>query len=76
MQHQRIIRRPEVEGISGLGCSSIYEKMADGTFPKNVPLSRRAVGWVESEIYQWVADKIKEARKLQAMEAKAEEVAA
>ncbi|UGY27173.1 AlpA family transcriptional regulator [Bradyrhizobium septentrionale] len=50
---QRILRRPEVEAATGLKRSSIYEGMAAGTFPKTVPLSDKAVGWLESEIIAW-----------------------
>ena len=64
MQNVRIMRRREVEATTGLGRSAIYEKMADGTFPKNVPLGDRAVGWVESEILGWVFDRITEAREV------------
>ena len=75
MQTERIMRRPEVESTTGCGRSVIYEKMADGTFPLSVPIHGRAVGWVASEIQKWVSEQIEDARKLQAMEAKAEEVA-
>ena len=76
MKNIRMIRRRAVEAMSGRARSAIYEMMAEGTFPKNVPIGKRAVGWVESEVQQWIADQITEARKQQAMEAKAEEVAA
>ena len=62
MQNERIIRRPEVESITGLGRSVIYDKMADGTFPHSVPIHGRCVGWVESEIQTWVSERIIEAR--------------
>jgi prophage regulatory protein len=47
------LRRPEVERATGLRRSSIYERMADGTFPKPIPLGGRAVGWLQSEIVAW-----------------------
>jgi prophage regulatory protein len=50
---QKILRRPEVQNVTGLSCSSIYERMADGTFPKPIPLGGRAVGWLEAEIIDW-----------------------
>jgi len=62
MQNIRMMRRPEVESITGLGRSAIYEKMADGTFPKNVLLNIRTVGWVSSEVESWVEARINEAR--------------
>jgi prophage regulatory protein len=49
----RFLRRPEVERVTGLGRSTIYDKMASGEFPKPVPLSGGAVGWLESEIAAW-----------------------
>jgi len=50
---QKILRRPEVESVTGLPRSTIYDKMARGEFPKPVPLSGRAVGWLESEVLAW-----------------------
>jgi prophage regulatory protein len=46
----------------GLKQSSIYNKMKAGDFPKPVKISERAVGWVESEINDWIASRIEEAR--------------
>ncbi len=37
---------------------SIYAEMAKGRFPKPVLLSEKRVAWVESEIDQWVAERI------------------
>jgi prophage regulatory protein len=62
MQNERILRRKEVETVTGLGRSVIYEKMAEGTFPQQVPLHGRSVGWVQSEVQKWVSDRITEAR--------------
>ena len=53
---ERILRRPEVEDQTGLSRSTIYSMMADGTFPKPVKLSKRAVGWRDSDIATWLAE--------------------
>ncbi len=59
----RLIRLPEVMNLTGLGRSTIYELMAQGEFPKPVPLGRTSgVAWVESEILQWIWAQIR-ARK-------------
>ena len=60
MQNERILRRKEVETVTGLGRSVIYELMADGTFPKSVPLlvNGRSVGWIQSEVQQWISERI------------------
>ena len=46
----RILRLPSVSARTGYRKSAIYVKMKEGTFPKNVKLGSRAVGWIESEI--------------------------
>lgn len=56
-----ILRRPMVLARTGLSCSSIYDMMAKGLFPKPVPIGKRAVGWVESTIDNWIADRINQA---------------
>jgi prophage regulatory protein len=43
-----IHRLPVVKARTGLSRSSIYLRIAEGTFPKPVRLGRRAVGWVEA----------------------------
>jgi prophage regulatory protein len=60
----RFLRLPEVINRTGLGRASIYARMAEQPprFPSSVPLGGHAVGWVESEISQWVEDRIREAR--------------
>jgi prophage regulatory protein len=54
----RIIRRKEVERITGLSRSSLYLGMSRGTFPQSVELGDRSVGWIEAEIYEWLQAKI------------------
>ena len=49
-----ILRRDAVERKTGLSRSSIYAKVAEGTFPRQINLGSRAVGWVESEIDGWL----------------------
>ena len=50
----RLIRRPEVEQITGKSRSGIYEGIADGTFPRPVRIGARAVAWRESDIQNWI----------------------
>lgn len=62
MSNIRILKRKEVEMIVGLGRSSIYAKVKDGSFPKPVKLSSRSVGWIQSEVQSWLENKIAESR--------------
>jgi prophage regulatory protein len=57
-----IIRLPSVKSKTGWSRSSIYSLMAQGKFPAPVSLGSRAVGWVESEIDQWIASRIAASR--------------
>ena len=59
----RIIRLKEVIDCTGLGRSTIYKYITEGTFPKSVLLGDRRVGWVESEVHDWILARI-EARDL------------
>ena len=58
----RFLRLPEVMARTGLSRSTIYVRLAAGCFPRPVALGRRAVGWIEAEIEEWVAERIAESR--------------
>lgn len=51
---QIILRRKEVEKRFGLACSTIYAMMASGDFPKPIKIGRRAVGWREQDLNDWL----------------------
>jgi prophage regulatory protein len=53
-QKNRIIKVREVLIRTGLCRATIYIKMADGTFPKNIKLGERSMGWLESDIDNWI----------------------
>lgn len=55
---KKIIRLPEVKIKTGLSRSSIYLRMSNGEFPQSISLGSRAVGWLESDIEQWLDDRI------------------
>lgn len=54
----RLMRLPEVQSRTGYGRSAIYEMMRSGKFPVSVKLGARAIGFVESEIDGWIAERI------------------
>ena len=49
-----VLRLPTVILKTGLGRSTIYDWMGKGHFPRPIHLGPRAVGWLTSEIEQWV----------------------
>lgn len=56
----RIIRLKEVIDSTGLARSTIYKYIAEGSFPKPISLGDRCVGWVESEVHDWILARIEE----------------
>ena len=55
-----LLRLPKVIQRTGYRRSTIYEKIALGTFPSPVHLGPRAVAWLSLEIDQWIDDRIHE----------------
>ncbi|MGN8119753.1 helix-turn-helix transcriptional regulator [Labrys sp. 22185] len=52
---ERIIRMKTVQSRTGLSRSTIYRKIAEGTFPPQIKISINGAGWHESEINRWIA---------------------
>ena len=51
---QRVLARlPTVLKMTGLGRSTIYRWIADGSFPPPVRLGPRAVAWRWSDLDEW-----------------------
>ena len=60
--NERALRLRQVCQLTGLGRSMIYQMQAEGRFPQRVKLSDRAVGWLESEVRDWLATRIETSR--------------
>jgi len=65
-----ILRRRDLEGRLRLSRSTIYDKINpvspryDATFPKPIKLGiGSAVGWIESEVEDWLRKQIEASRK-------------
>jgi prophage regulatory protein len=50
----RILRLASVIDITGLSRSAIYLRISKGTFPKQVSLGARAIGWRKEDIQEWL----------------------
>jgi len=53
---ERIIRLKTVLARTGLSRTTVYRKIAEGTFPRQVRISVHGAGWYESAINRWIAD--------------------
>ena len=58
----QILRLPQVKTQTGLSRSSIYQRIAEGTFPRQVNLGGRAVGWLSSSVDDWIKERLAESR--------------
>ena len=58
----KIIRISDVKAKTGLSRSTIYLRMAEGKFPQQISLGSRAVGWINTEVIDWIEHQISESR--------------
>lgn len=64
MLNDRFLRLDDVRLKSGYSRSSIYQKIKEQHFPAPIKLSPdgRAVGWLESEVDAWLAQRVQASR--------------
>ena len=52
----RLLRRTEVEDLTGFSVSTLYRKMTEGTFPQPIRLGERTVRWSSNELDEWLTN--------------------
>lgn len=50
----KVLRLPQVLAKIGLSRSTTYAMIGAGDFPKPIKLGKRAVGWVDSDVENWL----------------------
>ena len=60
---RKILRLPIVLDRTGLSRSTVYQRVMEGRFPRPVSLGARAVGWIETEVEEWIARQIEVSRE-------------
>lgn len=58
VRRDRLIRLPEVESMTGLKKSSIYDLVKKGQFPKQITVSRRMSAWSEAAVLTWIQERL------------------
>jgi prophage regulatory protein len=53
---ERIIRLKTVLARTGLSRTTLYRKIGEGTFPRQVRISVHGAGWHESAVNRWITD--------------------
>ena len=61
---EKILRLPNVLDRTGLSRSTVYLRVTEGRFPRPVSLGARAVGWIETEVEEWIAHQIEVSREI------------
>lgn len=59
---ENLIRLPEVQRRTGYGKAWIYKLIKMGKFPQQVKIGSRSIAFLESEVDEWVTNKINESR--------------
>ena len=59
---QSLIRLPEVQRITGYSKAWIYRLMAEQRFPSSIKIGSRAIAFIESEIDEWISERIESSR--------------
>ena len=57
-----ILRRPQVQQRTGLLRRTLYQNIKDGEFPQSIALGPRLVGWFQSDVTDWIAERVKISR--------------
>ncbi|MDX8456015.1 AlpA family phage regulatory protein [Mesorhizobium sp. VK9D] len=57
-EQDRIIRLRTVLDRTGLSRSTLYRKIAEGTFPAQIKISINGAGWRESDVNRWVGNPV------------------
>ncbi|UVT20043.1 MAG: AlpA family phage regulatory protein [Nitrospira sp.] len=52
-----ILRPQDAQRHVALSRSSIYARLAENDFPKPIRLGPRAIGWLKSELDEWLASR-------------------
>ncbi|KER37666.1 helix-turn-helix transcriptional regulator [Sphingobium indicum] len=52
----RILRLNTVLDRTGLSRATLYRKIADGSFPKQIRIASRCMGWRESAVNAWISN--------------------
>lgn len=57
-KQDRIVRLKTVLDRTGLSRATVYRKIGDGTFPRQLRISVHGAGWRESAINHWIENPV------------------
>ena len=57
MNHNILMKLPEVKELTTLSSATIYRLIDKGEFPKQIKIAERSSAWSLEEIYSWIEEK-------------------
>lgn len=64
---QNLLRLPAVLQRVGLSRSSLYSLVSTGEFPRSIRIGKRSVAWLETDISDWIDERVTESRSSQSL---------
>ncbi len=58
----KLIREPDCRALTGIPRSTRYALMAKGQFPRPIKIGQKAVAWVESDVLDWIHNRIEQSK--------------
>jgi len=59
-----LLRRRQVEALTGLARSTIYKMVSQGSFPAPIKITGKAVAWPSDAVDAWVTARISASAKV------------
>jgi prophage regulatory protein len=56
----RLLTLPQIKELTQLSTAGIYRLMSQGRFPKQIKIAERSSRWIESEIMDFITEKMNE----------------
>ena len=56
----KLLRLPQVKELTQLSSEGIYRLISQGKFPKQIKIAERSSRWIESEIMNFITEKMEE----------------
>jgi prophage regulatory protein len=56
----KLLRLPQVKELTQLSLAGIDRLMSQGKFPKQIKIAERSFRWIESEIMDFITEKMEE----------------
>ncbi|ECC6921878.1 AlpA family transcriptional regulator [Salmonella enterica] len=63
MTSHQLLRLKQVEAKTGIKRSQIYMYMKSGNFPPSIKIGPASVAWLESEIDEWIDQKLERRKR-------------